>query len=129
MKRNGLFALIGAGLLAACTTTTPGTGWSRAPDLSVYSAMTLFGDIAYTEAALCGYSRTMEGGNWREDFAAREQAVVAGLVARHGAEAVDAAEAAAVASRRVYCPDVPVSRWRDEYTRLLYLLEYRLGLG
>src|SRR5688572_26782711 len=75
MKRPGMLALAAAWLLAACTTTTPGTGWSRAPDLSVYSAMTLFGDVAHTEAVLCGYSRTMEGGNWREDFAAREQAV------------------------------------------------------
>lgn len=132
MKRAALAALLGAAFIAGCATPTPapGTGWSRAPDLSVYSAMTLFAGIARTESSLCGGFRpaTVEE-YWHEDFAAREQAVISVLIARHGPEAVDAAEADAVATRRVSCPDVPTLRWRREYARLLHLLEMRLGLA
>ena len=108
----------------------PGTGWSRAPDLSVYSAMSLFGDVAREQAVLCGgFGTASVERHWREDFAAREAAVTARLAARHGAEAVSAAEAGAVATRRVPCPTAPNLRWRHHYARLLRLLETRLGLA
>jgi hypothetical protein len=127
-----ILAIAGAALLGGCATPTPrpGMGWSRAPDLSVYSAMTLFGGVARTESSLCGgFSPVTVEDVWQEDFAAREQAVAAALVARHGAEAVESAEAAAVATRRTTCPPVPTLRWREEYARLLHLLEMRLGLA
>lgn len=128
------FALAGALLLAGCASTAPrpvpGTGWSRAPDLSVYSAMTLFAGVARTESSLCqGFSPAGVENDWHEDFGAREGAVVSALVARHGADAVEAAQAAAAATRRVACPDVLTRRWQYEYERLLHLLELRLGLA
>jgi hypothetical protein len=127
-----VLVLAGAALLAACGSPPrpiPGTGWSRAPDLSVYSAMTMFGEVARTESALCrGFSELAVEEDWREDFGAREGAVVSALVERHGADAVSAAEAAAAATRRVPCPDVLTWRWQVEYERLLHLLELRLGL-
>ena len=116
--------------LAAGCSTAPGTGWSRAPDLSVYSAMTTFGDIAQEQSMLCaGFRPAGVRGDWHEDFAARRQAVAAALAARHGAEAVSEAERAAVATRRVPCGDVLNRRWRLQYLRLLRLLETRLGLA
>ena len=54
MKRIAL-ALAAAALRAGCT--TPGTGWSRAPDLSVYEAMASYADIAREQAVLCDGSR------------------------------------------------------------------------
>ncbi|HEV2866723.1 MAG TPA: hypothetical protein VGX37_09420 [Allosphingosinicella sp.] len=115
--------------LAGCS-TAPGVGWSRAPDLSVYSAMTLFGDIARNQSVLCsGFGSAGVERHWRGDFAAREAAVAAALAARHGAEAVDRAEAAAVATQTVSCPGVPNDHWRVQYVRMLRLLETRLGLA
>lgn len=121
-------ALLLAGF-AGCS-TAPGTGWSRAPDLSVYSAMTTFGDIAREQSTLCaGFRPAGVAEDWRGDFGAREAAVAAALAARHGAAAVSDAEAAAVATRRVACSDVLSPRWRRHYVRLLRLLEARLGLA
>ena len=133
MKLAGL-TMVFAALLAACTAQpprpAPETGWSRAPDLSVFSAMTLYGEVARTESSLCrGISPITINDDWREDFGVREEAVVSALVARHGVEAVDAAERAAAATRRVPCPDVLTYRWQYEYERLLHLLELRLGLA
>ncbi len=125
-------AAIGLALaLAACETTPPpGTGWSRAPDLSVYSAMLVYADIARQQSVLCGgFSTASVDDHWRRDFGRRAEAVEAGLAARHGAAAVSEAEAAAVATRRVECEDVPTLRWRDNYNRMLRLLETRLGLA
>ena len=86
-------------LAAGCT--TPGTGWSRAPDLSVYGAMDQYGAIAREHSVLCGgFSTAAVGEAWREDFGAREAAVTARLVERHGAGDV----AAAVASRSAARP-------------------------
>jgi hypothetical protein len=120
-----------AALLAACESTpAPGTGWSRAPDLSVYSAMLLYADIARQQSVLCGgFSTASVEDHWRRDFGARAEAVEFALVARHGAEAVSLAEASAVATRRVGCEDVPTARWRNHYNRMLRLLETRLGLA
>jgi hypothetical protein len=119
-------------LLTGCAASDhpPGTGWSRAPDLSVYSAMKLYGDMARQQAILCGgFSTASVDSHWQEDFGAREAGVEAALVHRHGSDPVGRAEAAAVATRQVPCPDVPSLRWRQHYARLLRLLETRLGLG
>jgi hypothetical protein len=123
--------VLAAALLGACETTLPpGTGWSRAPDLSVYSAMLLYGDVARQQSILCGgFSTASVEDHWREDFGARTDAVVAGLISRHGEAAVIDAEASAVATRRVACEDVPTTRWREHYKRLLRMLETRLGLA
>ena len=85
--------------------------------------------IAREQAVLCGGFST--GRRRRaigdDDFGAREAAVRAALVERHGAEAV-AARRTAPASPRVACDDVPTLQWRHRYERLLRLLETRLGL-
>lgn len=131
MKRAAVIAALAA-TLGACAATDlpPGAGWSRAPDLSVYSAMTLYGGVAREQAMLCGgFSPASVESHWHEDFGARHAAIESALVSRHGADAVERAEAAAVATRRVPCPDVPSLTWRENYARLLRLLETRLGLG
>ena len=118
--------------LAACATegVPPGSGWSRAPDLSAYSAMTTFGAVAREQSVLCyGRSPARVERNWTEDFGSREAAVIAALVGRHGPQAVERAEAAAEVTRNVACPDVQNWRWREQYSRLLRLLETRLGLA
>jgi len=114
-------------VLAGCS-TAPGTGWSRAPDLSVYAAMNSYGDIAREQAILCGGFRTHRvASHWEEDFGAREAAVTAALVTRHGIEAVRTAEEAR--ERRIPCDAVPTQKWRHRYERLLRLLETRMGLA
>ena len=119
-----------APLLAAGCSTAPGMGWSRAPDLSVYSAMTTFGGTARDHRILCsGFRPGGVEARWQRTFAAREARVEAALAARHGAEAVRRAEALGLEARRAPCPEVPNERWRDHYTRLLRLLETRLGLA
>jgi hypothetical protein len=121
--------LLAFAALTGCS-TAPGTGWSRAPDLSVYSSMTLIGDVAQEQSILCsGFGTASVRSDWDEDFGGRHQAVVAALAARHGPAAVDRAEAAALPTRRVACPDWPNDRWRNQYVRMLRLLEARLGLA
>ena len=116
-------------LLAGCATHA-GTGWSRAPDLSVYSAMTTFGGTARDHSVLCsGFGSAAVEARWQRAFAAREAAVQAALVARHGPRAVSEAQALGLEARRAPCPEVPNDRWRDHYARLLRLLETRLGLA
>ena len=129
--RAAAVGLAVAATLAGCESTPPpGTGWSRAPDLSVYSAMLLYADIARQQSVLCGgFSAASVDDHWRRDFGRRADAVAAGLIASHGTEAVSEAEASAVATRRVECEDVPTLRWRDNYNRMLRLLETRLGLA
>lgn len=128
-----LWTLTFAAALAGCAADSrarPGTGWSRAPDLSVFAAMTTFGGIAREQSVLCGgFATASVERHWREDFGAREAAVTERLAERHGAEAVGEAAASATATRRVDCPDVPSLRWRRHYARLLRLLEARLGLA
>lgn len=125
MNRAALSIALVAG--ATACTTTPGTGWSRAPDLSVYAAMDDFAEIAREQAVLCGgFSPGVVDAHWDEDFGPRETDVRTALVSRHGTDAVDtAAEARAP---RVACESVPTLRWRHRYERLLRLLEARLGL-
>lgn len=114
--------------IAAPVAAAPGNGWSRAPDLSVYSAMKVFSVIAREELTLCaGFRTDRVVARWERDFAAREAAVADALAVRHGAEAVARAEARP--TRRVGCPDVPYGVWRRRYARLLNLLERRMGLA
>lgn len=123
---------IAAAALAGCETASlpPGTGWSRAPDLSVYTAMLQFGDVAREQAILCGgFGTESVARHWRADFAARTDAVTRALVGRHGEAKVDAAEAAAAPTRRVPCETIPTGHWHDSYAQLLRLLETRLGLA
>jgi len=126
--KGGPALLLGAA--AAACSTAPGTGWSRAPDLSVYSAMRVFGEVAQEQEILCqGFGPAGVRRDWSEDFAGREARVTAALATRHGARALSDAEAAAVATRSVPCRDWPNDRWRDQYVRMLRLLEARLGLA
>ena len=117
--------------LAGCSTIDrphAGSGWSRAPDLSVYGAMEMYGGIAREQSILCqGFRQEVVRDRWRDDFGARADAVEAALVARHGAEAVE--RAGLYPTRRVNCPTVPDLSWRYHYARLLRLLETRLGLA
>ena len=130
---KGAFLIAAAATLAGCSAAhdyqpIPGTGWSRAPDLSVYSAMTEFATIAREQEMLCqGFGPESVQGYWERQFGAREDYVRASLVARYGAEAVAEAEAEAVAMRRVPCRDYPYPTWRYRYARLLRLLETRLA--
>ncbi len=122
-------ALLLLALLGACS-TAPGTGWSRAPDLSVYSAMRVFGGVAQEQEMLCqGFRPARVRRNWTEDFVVREARVAHALAERHGAVALSEAEAAAVPTRTVGCRDWPNDRWRNQYVRMLRLLEARLGLA
>jgi hypothetical protein len=131
MRRGAGLALALAAMLGGCASITygPDSGWSRAPDLSVYSAMTMYGGIARQHSSLCNNSDPdAVVQRWNADFGARQQAVTSAMIARHGAGAVRGAQASAVPTRRVPCPDVNVPHWRESYTRLLRLLEMRLGL-
>jgi hypothetical protein len=131
---RGALVVVAAASLSGCGAGSgldwqpiPGTGWSRAPDLSVYSAMTEFATIAREQEMLCqGFGPQSVLVDWERDYGAREDYVRAGLVARHGPEAVAEAETEAVATRRVECRDYPAPTWRYRYARLLRLLEVRL---
>jgi hypothetical protein len=113
---------------AAAASAAPGNGWSRAPDLSVYGALTTFGQVAREESALCaGFRTATVVRRWEREFAGREAAVTAALVERHGAEAVQ--RAAQHPTRRIECPDSPYGVWWRHYERLLGLLERRMGLA
>ena len=129
MKAAAALAVLALAGCATDTWVTPGTGWSRAPDLSVYSAMTVYGGLAREQEMLCaGFAPAAVEARWDDDFAAREAAVEAALAVRHGDGALAQAEAAARPTRNVACPDIPDARWRRHYARLLRLLETRLGL-
>ena len=130
MKR--VFLALAALAASACATdpVTPGLGWSRAPDLSVYAAMEEFGLLAREEATYCaGFAPASVASDWQDDYGRREAAVIAALSARHGQAAVERARAAGVPPSRLSCPELPRGGWRDDHGRLLRLLEIRLGLA
>lgn len=132
MRRAAAWLVALAATLGGCASITygPDSGWSRASDLSVYSAMTMYGGIARQQSSLCNNSSPIGvAERWNDDFGARQQAVTSAMIERHGVSAVHGAQAAAVPTRRVPCPDVNVPHWRESYTRLLRLLEMRLGLA
>ena len=118
-------ALIGAAALAACAGT--GTGWSRASDLSVYSSAHAFARIAWEQQVMCeGASPERASAGFEREFGARDAAVRAALVRRHGEAAL--ARAGTPFVPRVGCGSVPDGQWRARYSRLLRVLEIRLGL-
>jgi len=128
MNRIAVAVAVFALALSAPAAAAPGSGWSRAPDLSVYSAMTVFSVVAREELSLCaGFATANVVARWEREFAVREAAVTDALVARHGAEAVARAETRP--TQRLGCPDVPYGVWRRRYARLLNLLERRMGLA
>jgi len=102
-----------------------GTGWSRAPDLSVYGAMDMAGELAREAEVLCrGTNPGAVAERWRAEFAAREAWIRSVLVQRYGAAAVEMEEAREVG--RIRCPTIPNKEWRRNYAQLLRVLELRL---
>lgn len=126
MKR-AILAACAALALAGCS-TAPGTGWTRASDLSVYSSMHVFARAAADQEAYCfGRDPARIAADWRRDFGARQEAVTDLVARRYGPEAV--LRARAVYAPRVACGDLPDPQWRDRYARLLRLMEIRLRLA
>ncbi len=124
MKR--LLALVPLLLPAACS-TAPGSGWSRANDLSVYGSMHVFRRAAIDQEALCfGRDPARTLADWERDFSTRQEAVTRVLAGRYGADRLD--EARRVYAPRVACGDVHDPQWRLRYTRMLRLLETRFRL-
>ena len=122
-------ALLTAAALAGCagTGTGTGTGWSRASDLSVYSSAHAYARIAWEQEVMCsGASPARASAGFDREFGAREAAVRAALVRLHGEAALVRTGRSFVA--RVGCADLPDAQWRSRYSRLLRVLEIRLGL-
>lgn len=124
-------ALLSALLLAGCATqphyTTPavGTGWSRAPDLSVYGALDVAAEVAREQEILCfGRNPAEVDAAWRAEFGARADWIAATMIDRYGADAVALATSQAVG--REPCPTIANNEWRRSYARLLRTLELRL---
>jgi hypothetical protein len=121
-----VLSLVAVAALGACS-TAPGTGWSRANDLSVYGSMRVFARAAVDQEAYCfGRDPARIRADWERDFSARQEAVTRVLVGRYGADKLD--EARQVYAPRVACGDVYDPQWRDRYTRMLRLLETRFRL-
>ena len=124
MKRALALALL---LAPGGCSTAPGTGWSRANDLSVYGSMQVFRRAAIDQEAYCfGRDPARTLADWERDFSARQAAVTQVLVGRYGADKLD--EARRVYAPRVACGDVYDPQWRERYTRMLRLLETRFRL-
>ena len=123
---KGRAALVAAAALAGCAGT--GTGWSRASDLSVYSSAHAFARIAWEQQVMCnGTSPASASAGFEREFGAREAAVRAALVRRHGEAALVRTGSPFVA--RVGCGTLPDGQWRARYSGLLRVLEIRLGLS
>lgn len=121
-----LLALAALGALSACS-TAPGTGWSRASDLSVYGSMNVYARAAMDQEMLCaGFSPASTSEHWEREFGARQEAVTDAMTARYGAAAL--ARARATWAPSVACRELPDHRWRMRYGRQLRLLETRLQL-
>lgn len=124
MKRM-LTLLLAAAVLPGCAMDAPGTGWSRASDLSVYGAMHVYARAAADAEVLCaGFTPAATADRWRRDFGARHEAVTAALERRYGGEKL--AQARATWAPSVECAELPDPGWRWRYARLLRLLETRL---
>jgi hypothetical protein len=118
--------LLALASLGACS-TVPGTGYSRANDLSVYGSMQVFARAAVDQEAYCfGRDPARIRADWERDFSGRQEAVTRVLVGRYGADKLD--EAGQIYAPRVPCGDVYDPQWRVRYTRLLRLLETRFRL-
>jgi hypothetical protein len=123
---RGLFLL---GLLiatsAAARDLTVGTGWSRAPDLSVYGALVLSSRLAQEQEILCrGRNPARIEDEWRAAYGAREAWIADALRRRYGLGPV--ARAADVKVGRLTCPTIADRSWLRHHDRVLRLLELRL---
>lgn len=126
MRGGGWVVAMGALALSGCASTSPRSGWSRAPDLAVYAAMDTAGDIAREQEVLC-LGRDPGGVNarWQRDFGARRDWIAAALAQRYGADAVRRAESGKTGRPR--CETLAIDQpWRRSYERLLKQLELRL---
>jgi hypothetical protein len=130
IARHGFaaFAVAAATLgLAGCAGSTPGAGWSRAPDLSVYGAMRVYANKSVEHDILCHrVSPDRASAEWDRQFSSRQAWVDRAMAQRYGAEAI--AHAPTPYTPRIQCTDVPDFRWQEQYARLLRLLEVRFGL-
>jgi hypothetical protein len=119
--------LLAAAALAGCS-TAPGTGWSRASDLSVYGAMTVYARAALDQEVLCaGFTPASTAADWAREFGARQEAVTEAMNRRYGGQAL--ARARATWAPSVACRELPDHRWRQRYARQLRLLEIRLQMA
>lgn len=124
MKRVLLVATL---LMASGCSTAPGTGWSRANDLSVYGSMQVFRRAAIDQEAYCfGRDPDRTLADWQRDFSVRQDAVARVLTERYGADKLD--DAGQIYAPRVACGDVHDPQWRTRFTRMLRLLETRFRL-
>jgi hypothetical protein len=114
-------------LMAAAAAAAPGTGWSRASDLSVYGSMHVFARTALDQEMLCaGVAPARASSRWERAYGWRQQAVTAALTQRYGTAALARAQAAWAPP--VACGDVTDPQWRSRYEQLLRLLEIRFRL-
>jgi len=118
--------LAASAALAGCA--GPGSGWSRAPDLSVYSSARAYARAAWEQDVYCeGVAPARARARLDREFGARDAAVRAALAARYGEEAL--ARAGRHFVPRVPCGDVPDSQWRDRYDRLLAIIEVKMSIS
>ena len=116
--------------LAGCTADRTyssgrvGTGWSRAPDLSVYGAMDMAGELARETEIVCrGRNPDAVSQRWQAEFGAREDWIRTALAQRYGAEALAAEERRVPGRSR--CTTIDLDEWRSHYANLLRVLELR----
>ena len=122
-----LLALGALSALSACS-TAPGTGWSRASELSIYESMHVFARAAVDEEMLCaGFSPASTARSWEREFGARQEAVTEAMTRRYGTAAV--ARARRTWAPSIACGNLPDARWRLRYARQLRLLETKLRLA
>jgi hypothetical protein len=121
-----MILLLTVAALAGCS-TAPGTGWSRASDLSVYGGMQVYARAAVDQEVLCaGFGTASTAEHWERDYGARQMAVTEAMTRRYGPEAMARAQTTWAPS--VACRELADPRWRYRYARLLRLLETRLRL-
>ena len=124
MRRLSFLLTLAA--LGACS-TAPGTGWSRASDLSVYGSMHVYARAALDQEMLCaGFSAASAADHWQRDYGARVEAVTQAMTTRYGPEAL--ARARRTWAPSIACRDVPDPQWRDRYARLLRLMPFERAL-
>jgi hypothetical protein len=117
--------LLSCALLGGCA--GPGSGWSRASDLSVYASAHAYARIALEQQVLCGGdSPEAARTGFERHYALRNAAVREALVAQYGEAAIDQASRHYV--KRVSCGDVPDFQWGHRYEELLRILENRLEI-
>src|SRR4051794_14182652 len=114
-----VLGMAAAAALTGCAGT--GSGWSRAPDLSVYVAARAYARIAWEQDVYCeGADPAAASASFAREFGGRDAAIRSALVERHGEQALTRAGRRFV--QRVPCRDVPDPQWRERYGRLLRVL-------